>query len=219
MRLRFGQASVKGNDIAKKQHEQSTSVEPTRKAVRQLQGSKTQVPTGTRQEYKGGKGSWKIIAQSQWLRTGDTQSQRRETREVQSPSQEPIPTPGLKQASAIQLEKKAAKKEYRPGVADVPNFPEKAKHQDFMKNLSFCCCCCNKFICFKVKKQNKAILPAWFSLQNQSANYVMMSTIYLKYFDIHHAILLSWYYDPSGQLAFWPRMPEAAAGSISAIYI
>ena len=45
------------------------------------------------------------------------------------PSQEPILR--LKQTSALQLEKKAAAEECRPGVADVPIFPEKTKLQDF----------------------------------------------------------------------------------------
>lgn len=58
MRLRFGQASIKGNDIAKKQHEQSTSVEPTRKAD-SCKGQKFKYIQGPGRNIKGGRGSKK----------------------------------------------------------------------------------------------------------------------------------------------------------------
>lgn len=59
------------------------------------------------------------------------------------PSQES--TLSLKQTSAVQLAEKAAAEECGPGVADVPIFPEKAKHQDFYVKPLFCCCRWNKF--------------------------------------------------------------------------
>lgn len=65
MRLRFGQASLKGNDIPKKQHEQKHSVEPTRKTVLTV----TRVKNSSNLKRPGknikGGGFWKTTAQSQ----------------------------------------------------------------------------------------------------------------------------------------------------------
>lgn len=136
MRLRFGQASVKGNDIAKKQREQSTSAEPTRKAVWQLQGSKTQVPTGTRQEYKGGKGSWKTIAWSQWLRTPDTRSQQRKTREV-----EPFPGAHSHPRSTAGFCYSAGRERCQKGIQTwccrCPKFPREGQTSRFYEKPFF----------------------------------------------------------------------------------
>lgn len=56
-----------------------------------------------------------------------------------------------------------------PGVANVPIFPEQPNIKSLRKTSPFCCCWQQIRLKKKLKRQNKAITPPWFSLQNESA--------------------------------------------------
>lgn len=73
-----------------------------------------------------------------------------------------------------------------------PIFSEKAKHRDLDIKPVIFAAVGNKFIFLKkVEKQYKAIPPAWFSLQKQFTNYVVVVfKIYLNYFNTHHTIFV-----------------------------
>lgn len=137
MRWGVGRASLTGNKLqTKTQREQSTSTEPRRKTVQQLQRSKTQISTGVRQEYKGGWRSWEpqTVIKDTWYSVSASVLGVLGT----TGSTGAISHPALKQASATQLgKKKWLERKCGAGTVHLPTFPARTHTSIFMEKLLF----------------------------------------------------------------------------------